>query len=332
MRAGPFPSLVPAVLALALALLAVVALPGTALAYNVPGSAQRAIPEVTEIATGIVVRSIKQNMRPLRDGGGSIVVSSMGSGEGAVALGTPLAFSLGLRDLSTDDLKGRLTAGSLLVGGHLGSETLLFGGIIAESGDIRTFADTGRIRHDGMGLVIGLDHRIGPNSYLTGIVGAMSLDYDVSRGGGAVTGSFGADRQFIDLSADFLSSGAHGDLRFGLGLLYLKQSNDGYVESGGGVVAPFSFDSLSAQVELRNTWGKPGDLRPYADLMAQGRLGGSDTGAAAGSVLHSDWEARLGLGVEQAVGASWFTVGVGANFGEDDFQGFDAELKYSIRF
>ncbi len=318
-----------------MALVLSVALPGTALAYNVPGSAQKAIPEVTEIATGIVVRSIKQNMRPLRDGGGSIVVSSMGTGgevAGGAALGTPLAFSLSLRDLSTDDLEGRLTGGSLLIGGHLSGGMLLFGGVIAESGDIRTFADTGRIRHNGAGLVIGLDHRVGANSYLTGIIGAMSLDYDVSRGGGAVTGSFGASRQFIDLSADFLSTGAHGDLRFGLGLLYVKQSNDGYVESGGGVVAPFSFDSLSAKLELRNTWGTQGELRPYVDLMAHARLGGSDSGAAAGAVLHSDWEARLGLGVEQAIGASWFTVGVGANFGEDDFQGLDAELKYSIRF
>jgi len=301
-------------------------------AHNVPGSAQATVPEMTEIATGITVKSLKDNMRPMRDSGGAVQVSTKGGLSATMGNTVPLSFGLTFRDFDTSEMDGSVGVGTLLLGHSTGQGLVYFGGLIVESGDIRTAADNGRIKDTGAGLALGLDYRVTDQLYLTGIVGAMSLDYDVSRGGGAITGSFGASRQFLDLSADYLTKGLGGDLRLGFGLLYVKQKDDGYVESGGAIVAPYRFDQTSATFDLRNSWGLAGRLRPYLELSAQSRIGGSDSDAVLAALAHLDNEARLGIGFEQTTGMSYLDLGLGANFGDDAFAGPDARLTYSLRF
>ncbi len=321
---------------LSLSILAVWGMTQGASAYNVPGSAQAELPEMTEIATGIIVKSLKTDIRPMRDDATSVQVSTKGGapvGLSATTGGTtPLSFSLTLRDINTSEIDGAVTVGTLIVGHATNSGPLYFGGLVVETGDIRTSADTGRIRHDGAGLVLGVDYKLSSQFYLTGIVGAMALDYDVSRGGGAVTGSFGADRQFVDLSADYLTRAASGDLRLGFGLLYVHQTNEAYAESGGAAVPGYSFDQLSANFDLRNTWGTAGEMRPYLEVSAQGRIGGSDKGSVLIDPSHLDASARLGLGFEQSSSASHLDLGLGANFSDSSFSGLDAKLSYSLRF
>jgi len=307
-------------------------------ARNIPGSAQLGVSHATEVATGMIVRSLKDNMRQMRDDGASVQISTSGdmelTGVRASTGGiSSLTFSLERRDVDMTDLTGSIDVSTLLFGHHVNEQVLVFGGLIGERGNLVTPYNTGTIKYDGAGLALGLDYRVSNQMYLTAIVGGMSLDYDVTRGGGAISGSFGANRQFIDLSGDYLTRAGNADLRFGAGLLYATQKNDGYTESGGAVVGAVRQDQLSAKVEMRSTWGVPGDFRPFVDLSAWGKLSGNDAVPAVfGTTLNDGVSARMAVGVERVHGASSFNFAVGANFGSDRFEGLDAKLNYSFRF
>jgi hypothetical protein len=306
------------------------------LADNVPGSPGTVVPELTETGTDMLVRSIKDNMRPLRDPGGvDVTVSTSGTVTGlggGIGGDMPLALRLDYRDLDTARLDGSLIAGSVLLGRSLGDRTLGFGGLVTERLDTDTLYNDGHIDARGLGLAFGADHRVNDSFFLTGILGYMALDYDVSRGGG-ITGSFDAKRTFIDLSGDYFTKAGNADLMLGFGLLYVNQQNDGYTESGGAVVDPFTSDRLSGKLSARTFWGQPGGMRPYVDAEGLFRISGS-TGlpTALDPGDEDDWSARLGLGLLQVTTGSGFDAGIGANFGDDNFEGLDAKLKYTLRF
>jgi outer membrane autotransporter protein len=309
-----------------------------AFADNIPGSPGTVVPELTETASELMVRSIKDNMRPLRDPGGPAAVSVSTSGMGA-GVGGPvggdgsLALRFDYRDLDTSRLDGSLLAGSVLVGRMVDDATLVFGGLLVESLDTDTLYNDGQIENSGVGLALGMDYRVNDAFYLTGILGYMSLDYDVSRAGGTITGSFGADRTFVDLSGDYTTTAGTADILLGFGLLYVTQDNESYVESGGTAVQGFTSDQLSGKLSARTFWGEVGAMRPYVDADGLFRISGN-TGLS--PVLDpgdtSDWSARLGVGLQQTGAASGFDVGLGVNFGDDDFEGLDAKLKYTLRF
>lgn len=309
-----------------------------AVADNLPGSPGKVIPELTETATEVIVGSIKDNMRPLREpgGGAGVTISTAGAVEGfGASLGreTPLALRLNYRDISTADLDGSIVAGSILLGRSVGERTLVFGGIVTERLDADTLYNDGTIGATGVGLALGADHKVNDRLFLTAILGVMDMDYDVSRSNGAVFGTFDARRSFIDLSGDYMTKAGAADLRLGFGLLYVRQANDSYLESGGDLVDAFTSERLSGKLSARSFWGTEGSMRPYVDVEGMFRLSGSTglpTAFDTGDV--GDWSARLGVGIQQLGPASGFDVGLGMNFGDDDFEGFDANLRYVLRF
>ena len=322
------------VVQLALFLAASALTSGAALAGNVPGSAAAAVPELTEIATGMTIRSIKQDVREMRDGGAGLSIST--SGKMDVSLsgggGLPVALNFSFRDIESDRIDGGLSAASILFGHAAQPGLLLFGGLIAEGADVDTPHNTGTVKTRGLGLAVGADYRVSDRLVLTGILGAMSLDYDVSRSGGAITGSFDADRRFIDLSGDYMTRAGNADLLLGFGLLYVDQDNDGYTESGGAPVAAYSHSRLSGNLELRGIWGTGGDYRPYAEVSSRFVLSESGGLPAVLELPDDDWSARLGLGLLRDTTASGFDTGLGANFGAGGFEGLDAKLSYTLRF
>jgi hypothetical protein len=307
-------------------------------ANNLPGSAATVVPELTEVATDMIVRSIKDNMRPLRSPGGgpdvSVSTSGMVTGVGGGVGGdTPLAFRFDYRGLDTDRLDGSLMAGTVFLGNSISEETLVFGGLVAERLDTDTLYNDGHIDNNGIGLALGVDVRVNDTLFLTGIIGAMNLDYDVSRSGGAITGSFDAQRKFIDLSGDYVTKAGDADLLLGFGLLYVTQDNDRYTESGGEVVDDFTSEQLSGRLSARSFWGQSGEMRPYFDADALFRLSGnSGLSPALDPGDESDWTTRLGVGLQRMGVSSEFDAGIGVNFGDDNFEGFDAKLKYTLRF
>jgi Autotransporter beta-domain len=308
------------------------------LADNIPGSAGTVVPELTDTATEMVVRSIKDNMRPLRDPGGSVGVTVSSSGVvtgvgGGIGGDMPLALRFDYRDLDTDRLDGSLMAGSVLLGRGVGERTLVFGGLLTERLDTDTLYNDGHIDNRGIGLALGADYRVNDAFFLTGIIGYMGLDYDISRSGGAITGNFDAKRSFVDLSGDYTTKAGNADILLGFGLLYVNQRNDSYTESGGAVVDGFTSEQLSGKLSARTFWGQAGAMRPYVDADALFRISGdSGLAPALDPGDDGDWTARLGIGIQQIGTDAGFDAGIGANFGDDSFEGLDAKLKYTLRF
>ena len=318
--------------------LALAAMPASA--NNIPGSAASALPEATEIATGMIVRSLKEHILPLREGGdlGSVAISPSGYFEGLAfsaggALGPALSLRLQYRDLDTERLDGGVGGGTLLLGHSINNRTMIFGGLIMEHLDVDTPYNRGRIDGDGVGFALGIDHRINSAFYVTGIVGAMGMEYDVSRNSGAFTGSFDASRNFVDLSGDYTLRVDPVDIMLGFGLLYVRQKNDPYVESGGATVAGFTSDQLSGRLSARGMWGHQGAIRPYVEAETWFRLSGSSgLPAMLDPGDTRDWNGRLGVGLQKTGVHSGFALGLGANIGTDGFEGLDAKVSYSHRF
>lgn len=320
-----------------LALAACVVLGTPAAAYNIPGSAQNHIPELTEVATNMVVRGIKSGVPAMRQDGPNVQFATQGQSFDFAArtAGThPFAFSLEHRDLKTGHLDGTFTTSTAMFGLPLGSgDTVFFGGLIGETVDVRTSPDDGRIRHRGLGLAFGVDYQVSEQFFLTALAGGMALEYDVERGNGAVKGDFKARRRFADISARYETLALGGDMSVGAGLFYLWQENDSYTESGGARIDRFRFEQLSASFNLSNTWGQQGGLQPYADLSILAELWNDSDGAMPGiDPHHFDRQARLGLGVKRTTAASAFNIGIGANYTEDEFAGIDAVVAYTFRF
>ena len=104
---------------LCLILLSVFASGQSVRAHNLPGSAQGALSETTEIATGMIVRSLKDDIRPMRTDGPSVQISTMGDSGGATGTTgfsattggvTPLTFGLNYRDVTTSRTMSSTTA------------------------------------------------------------------------------------------------------------------------------------------------------------------------------------------------------------------------------
>lgn len=309
-----------------------------ALANNLPGSPGTVIPELTETATETIVGSVKDGARALRQpsSGLQVSVSSSGTMEGlggSVGTDMPIALKLNFRSIDTDEVDGSIVTGNVLFGQTLGSQTLVFGGLITEQVQADTPLNQGTIDATGLGLTAGADFMVNDRFYLSGILGLMRLDYDVSRTAGLDTGSFEARRGFIDLSGDYITKAGRADLLLGFGLLYVNQKNDGYMESGGATVDAFSSERLSGKLSSRAVRGTDGAVRPYVDAETSFRLSGSSGLDAALAPDHSDdWSGRLAFGIQRATASSGFDLGIGANFGTGSFEGLDANLRYALRF
>lgn len=311
-----------------------------AAANNIPGSAASVLPETTEIATGMIVRSLKDHILPLRSGGdlGPVVIAPSGYFEGlglsaGGSAGPALSLRYQYRDLDTGRLDGDLGVGTLLVGHSFTDRTMLFGGLVLEHLGVDTPYNRGWIDGDGVGVAVGIDHRINDAFFLTGIAGAMGMEYDVSRNAGAFTGSFDARRYFVDLSGDYTLRADPVDILLGFGLLYVSQKNDAYLESGGATVAGFTSDQLSGRLSARGMWGRQGAIRPYVEADAWFRLAGSSgLPALLDPGDRRDVTGRLGIGLQKTGVHSGFAVGLGSNFGDSGFEGLDAKLSYTHRF
>lgn len=309
-----------------------------ALANNLPGSPGTVIPELTETATETIVGSIQDSARGLRAPASGVQVSVSTSGTmeglgGSLGRDLPVSLKLNYRDIDTDDADGSIVSGNVLFGQMVGDKTLVFGGLITEQVDVDTLLNSGTIEASGLGITAGTDVRINDQFYVSGILGLMRLDYDVSRTGGLDTGSFEAMRSFVDVSGDYITKAGKADLLFSFGLLYVNQKNDGYVENTGATVDAFTNDTLSGKLASRILWGDAGALRPYVDAETSFKLSGSSgLDATLDPQNARDWSGRLALGVQSATPTSGFDFAIGANFGDGSFEGIDANLRYALRF
>lgn len=314
----------------------------TAAARNVPGSAAAAAYGAAEVATGMVIDGIQDDVRSLRgDDRTGVSLSASGMNDaGAVTVmargqdGFVASANLRFRNIDTADLNYDLTTGALLLGFRTDARTLVFGGLLLESGHGRTPFNTGTLRHDGRGIALGIDHAVNDRLSLQAIAGQMWLGYDFTRSGGAVSGKFDATRSFVDLSGEYRLDGARSTTLLRAGLRYMTQSNDAHVEAGGGAVAKTSGDTLSATLGLRSTLHTQGWAKPFVSLNLRSDLSRAENfPAGLSSLLNADNHARLGIGVSANSARTSFETGVGSNFDNiDGYAGLDAYLSLIARF
>ncbi|MEO8530286.1 MAG: autotransporter domain-containing protein, partial [Deltaproteobacteria bacterium] len=250
-------------------------------ADNVPGSAKEATGYITAAGTDTLVNGIQGDVRKLRtddrqDTGyfldpqvttengmmKSLLAQGMVSGEGGLSMIGALAYR-NIHDAGALDYD--LYVGSLLLGYHLNDQTLVFGGLTGETGDGTTPPDDGTISHSAFGAVIGIDYALNDQMFLTFMAGKMALDYDITRSGGAVSASFGADRTYVNFSGEYRLASAGSTTVFTTGLRYVEQSDDAYTENGGGAVAAATGRTVSALFGTRTTFESASSFKPFIE-------------------------------------------------------------------
>ncbi|NKB28561.1 MAG: hypothetical protein GKR99_13810 [Rhodobacteraceae bacterium] len=334
--------------ALIAAFIVVASLPAEA--RNVPGSTTSVTDELSEASTDILVRDVKSALRKLRpddrepasefsfspgvtrnDGQGDLTGLS-GSAVGPTFSVFADASFRAIED--TDDLDYDMAAGALVLTYRTAPGSQIFGGLIFEDGDGTTPFNSGTLESEGRGFTLGFDHQLADDVYVTLVLGRLDLDYDFSRSAGAITGSFGAERIFADLTVEALLHGASTQTTLGFGLRHVKQDNDGYVENGGGAVAASSFESsslvLASRTDFTDTMNG-GSPFIEADL----RHDFSGESLLPPGVFDPDQEEthlRLGFGVALSGPSHEIEAGIGANFNEDGRAGYDARAQVHFRF
>lgn len=318
-------------------LLGVVVAAGPAAARNVPGSANAAAQELSEIATDSLVGGITDGVRQLRSGGGA-VVSTMGNdgfsfhtrGEA----GTMAAASARWRRLDTDDIQGNIGSASLTFGRAFDPGIVGFVALLAERVDVETDFNAGTLDGTGVGLAAGVDLVTANDWAVSVMAGGMALDYDMTRSGGAVSGSFDAKRWFVNLQGERTAFIGNSEIRVTLGMRYLHQTDDAYAETGGGAMAESSTGYLVGFASGRTYLGRQADeMRPFAEAdLRFARADSSGLPAALSSELSHGARYGIGLGLEKRSGNTGFEARVGATFDEDGASGLDARLNLNFRF
>jgi hypothetical protein len=318
-------------------------------ADNVPGSAKEATGYITEAASDTLINGLQSDVRKLRgddrpnvgftfldpqlmseDG---VTRSFLAEGMATTEGGLSMIGSLAYRNIDEPgSLDYDLYVGSLLIGYHVNDRTLVFGGLTGESGDGSTPPDDGTISHSAFGGVVGVDYAINDKAFMTFIAGKMALDYDITRSGGAITASFGADRTYVNFSGEYRIDAATTTSVLTAGLRYVEQSDEGYTESGGAVVDPATGKTFSAIFGARTTFTAMGGFQPFVEADLRYDLSDDIVPYVVDNLSDGRMHARLGVGVSRDAGTSTFEAGLGGNFGEDGYNGLDANLRLTLRF
>lgn len=346
----PFRRLTLALLPLLAAVL--FSLTGTqAQARNVPGSASAMGISIGEVVTGEHQNFINDFLASIARSAGvssdRIKIVSVAPGfladdgdpaamgvEGVFTNGDlSFAANIGYRNIDTDTLDYDLMTGAALVGGAVGSDTLLFGGLLLEHGKGDTLANDGTMDHDGIGLTLGLSRSVGEATSLSATFGHIWASYDFTRSGGAISGSFDATRSFLDLSAAhrIVSGKATTDLNGGL--RYVTQTNDAYTELGGAAVDKTTGESFAVVFGARTTFDLENGMNTFVEMDLSQNISASDNlPVGLREAYSSDTRGRLGVGFATGKNGFNFETGVGSNFDEDGYSGIDAHLSLNLQF
>jgi outer membrane autotransporter protein len=168
--------------------------------------------------------------------------------------------------------------------------------------------------------------------FLTLMAGKMALDYDITRSGGAISASFGADRTYVNFTGEYRLEAAGSTSVFTGGLRYVEQSDEGYTEDGGGVVDAATGTTLSVVFGSRTAIEVASSFKPFIETDLRYDIEQDMVPYVVDHLPDGRMAARLGIGVSRDTGNSTFEAGLGTNFGEDGYNGLDAKLRLTLRF
>jgi len=321
------------------------------MARNVPGSASAVMGELSEASGDALMGGIHNVLLRIRgddrvEGNSSsfAMVNLLGEDQTQTMMlrggnagflnenGFGFAVSLDYRNIDNDDLEADLFDGSFLLLHRLNPDLLLYGGVIGEIVEGETHFNAGKVDSQGVGAAGGFDFQLGENLSLTGALAYLSLDYDVTRSGGTITGSFDARRFMADLQANsFLQSGDQF-YTFNLGARYINQENNGYRESGGALVGSTDHTTLSALAGARVRFNRVG-MDPFLETdLRYDLVDESDLPTGVADPSSTRFNARFGAGLAHSLGDVMLEVGAGLHVTEDGYDGFDGRLRAVIRF
>ncbi|MDF0603259.1 hypothetical protein P1J78_21195 [Psychromarinibacter sp. C21-152] len=312
-------------------------------ARNVPGSASAGILQLVEPATDDVLGGMVGSVRSALRFDGAQVSVRRGVGDGSPLTMTNFGYgtgdggfvfgSLNYRRYELDtEVEADIVTGSLGFGRTINSRVAIFGAIIGESTTAETPFNNGTLDNTGVGLSFGLDYVVSEPFVITATAGNFWYVYDVTRNGGAVTGSFDSTRQFVDLRGSMTHDFSGFDLQTSFGVRYIRQQDSSYRESGGALVGEAEYERVVGFGEGRLLFDGPADFTPYlaADARVVGVSDDLPPGATAIDVptLHGG----LGFGVVSHWQGGDFDLGVRANTSEEGFTGYEAAFGINLRF
>lgn len=169
--------------------------------------------------------------------------------------------------------------------------------------DTSTLAGAGKSESDGFGIAPYIGFSLSPQWSASATAGYSWVDYDTSRNGNTITGSFDAKRWFA--SGALNGSYARGNLRImpQVGILYLNEDQDAYTESTGAAVGSteIKLGRLSAGGRLGYVTGS---VMPYVKLIGEYDFEHPDAVAIGNGTFTSDDD----FGGKVGVGMDFFTA------------------------
>lgn len=208
-----------------------------------------------------------------------------------------------------------------------------------ERADIKTTFNSGKLESDGFTVAPYFAFILNKNVSFDVSVGHSWVDYDVSRGSGAVTGNTSGDRWFGTANANYTTSINNWQLGATLGYLYTMEKQDAYTESNGGQVGEVSVHLGQARLGGKVGYLAPtsfGYLNPYGSARLEYDVvkdGPGVVDAAGTKANDDDFGVTFGLGVAAGIGEAT-TINVEATTTQfrDDLKNYGVSGTVRYRF
>lgn len=177
-----------------------------------------------------------------------------------------------------------------------------------EHQDITTKFNSGTLKGDGLTIAPYFAFILNKNINFDASIGHSWVNYDMTRSGGAVTGSTDGDRWFGIANANYTTSINNWQLGASLGYLYSMEKQDAYHESNGNAI-----DEASTHLGQARLGGKVGYvaatnfgyLNPYTSARLEYDVVKDHAGTidAQGTLANSDdFGVTFGLGMNAGIG------------------------------
>ncbi|MGE4220955.1 MAG: autotransporter outer membrane beta-barrel domain-containing protein, partial [Alphaproteobacteria bacterium] len=181
-----------------------------------------------------------------------------------------------------------------------------------ENTDIDTTFNTGTFEGNGFTLAPYIGLRLLPNLLIDMNVGMSWIDYDVSRtvGGSKRTGSFDATRLFYGANATYNHFANNWRLSPTVGIIHMREEQDGYTENNGTAVLGSAIDLTRAKAGVEVGYNLGGvnktltGIEPFVKMIGEYDIESEDGVDLGNGVTSSDekYGAVAGGGVNLKLG------------------------------
>lgn len=208
-------------------------------------------------------------------------------------------------------------------------------GLVYEASDITTSFNNGGTESTGIGFTPFIGFNLNKTWSVDAAFGYNTLEYETNRSGNTIRGSYDAERWYA--SGNLTGKYASGSWRImpQVGILYLEEKADGYVESTGGAVD--SFTTKLGRISAGGRLGYAGEsMMPYVRLMGEYDFEKNPSVPIGGGNFTnvSDFGGQVGAGVE-FYGSNTMSGSVETNYlslGREDLDVWNVTARVRMQF